>query len=344
MSGGASAPTQSTVTQTNIPEYAQPYVESALGQAAALTDITQNPYQPYQGQRVAGFTPMQAQAMENIGGQQISPQLTDASNMAYMTGQYGLGTQGTAAQLQNQALGYGAQAAATGQQYAQNATNPYAQQAYMNPYLQNALQPALQEISRQYDITGAKQMGDATRTGAFGGSREALMAAENQRAKNSAMNALIGQGYSTAFDKAMQAQQYGAGLGLQGLQAGMQGVGQATGAGQYGLQGLNTAGSAASTLGALGQTQFGQQQAANQSMLSAGAQQQQLAQQGLDVGYQNYQTQLNYPYRQLGFMSDLMRGLPLTQQSQSIYQAAPPVSQQLLGFGLGAAGLSKAFG
>jgi hypothetical protein len=187
-------------------------------------------------------------------------------------------------------------------------------------------------------------MGDATRTGAFGGSREALMAAENQRAKNSAMNALIGQGYSTAFDKAMQAQQYGAGLGLQGLQAGMQGVGQATGAGQYGLQGLNTAGSAASTLGALGQTQFGQQQAANQSMLSAGAQQQQLAQQGLDVGYQNYQTQLNYPYRQLGFMSDLMRGLPLTQQSQSIYQAAPPVSQQLLGFGLGAAGLSKAFG
>jgi len=333
-----------TVTQTNIPEYAQPYVESALGQAAALTDIAQNPYQPYQGQRVAGFTPMQAQAMENIGGQQISPQLTDASNMAYMTGQYGLGTQGTAAQLQNQALGYGAQAAATGQQYAQNATNPYAQQAYMNPYLQNALQPALQEISRQYDITGAKQMGDATRTGAFGGSREALMAAENQRAKNSAMNALIGQGYSTAFDKAMQAQQYGAGLGLQGLQAGMQGVGQATGAGQYGLQGLNTAGSAASTLGALGQTQFGQQQAANQSMLSAGAQQQQLAQQGLDVGYQNYQTQLNYPYRQLGFMSDLMRGLPLTQQSQSIYQAAPPVSQQLLGFGLGAAGLSKAFG
>jgi hypothetical protein len=343
MSGGSSAPTQSTVTQTNIPEYAQPYVESALGQAAALTDINQNPYQPYQGQRVAGFTPMQAQAMENIGNQQISPQITDASNMAYMTGQYGLGTQGAAAQLQNQALGYGAQAAATGQQYAQNATNPYVQQAYMNPYLQNALQPALQEVARQYDITGAKQMGDATRSGAFGGTREALMASENQRAKNSAMNALIGQGYSTAYDKALQAQQFGAGLGLQGLQAGMQGVGQATGAGQYGLQGLNTAGSAASTLGALGQTQFGQQQAANQAMLAAGAQQQQLAQQGLDVGYQDYQTQLNYPYRQLGFMSDLMRGLPLTQQSQSIYQAAPPASQQLLGLGLGAAGLSKAF-
>jgi hypothetical protein len=93
----------------------------------------------------------------------------------------------------------------------------------------------------------------------------------------------------------------------------------------------------------LGQTQFGQQQAANQAMMQAGNQQQQNRQQGLDVAYQDYQSQLNYPYRQLGFMSDLMRGLPLTQQSQSVYQAAPPVSQQLMGLGLGAAGLSKAF-
>jgi hypothetical protein len=341
--GGSSAPTSSTVTQTNIPEYAQPYVENALGQAAALTDISQNPYQPYQGQRVAGFDPMQAQAMQNIAGQQVAPQLNDASNMAYMTGQYGLGTQGAAAQLQNQALGYGAQAAGAGQQYAMNTTNPGVTQAYMNPYLQNTLQPALQEINRQYDITGAKQMGDATRSSAFGGSREALMAAENQRAKNSAMNTLIGQGYSTAYDKAMQNQQFGANLGLQGLQTAGQGVGQATNAGQYGLQGLNTAGQAASTLGALGQTQFGQQQAANQAMMQAGNQQQQNRQQGLDVAYQDYQSQLNYPYRQLGFMSDLMRGLPLTQQSQSVYQAAPPVSQQLMGLGLGAAGLSKAF-
>ena len=341
--GGSSTPTQSTVTQTNIPDYAQPYVESALGQAAALTDINQNPYQPYQGQQVAGFTPMQTQAMQNIGNQQTAPQLTDASNMAYMSGQYGLGTQDTAAQLQNQALGYGAQAADAGQQYAMNSTNPGVTQAYMNPYLQNALQPALQEVNRQYDITGTKEMGDATNAGAFGGSREALMAAENQRNKNTAMNQMIGQGYNTAFNNAQQQQQFGANLGLQGLQTAGQDVGQAVNAGQYGLQGLNTAGQAASTLGALGQTQFGQEQASNQAMLQAGNQQQQLQQQGLNVGLQQYQDQLNYPYRQLGFMSDLMRGLPLTQQSQSIYQTAPPASQQLMGLGLGAAGLSKAF-
>ena len=60
--GGGSAPTSTTVQNTNIPEYARPYVETTLGKAGALTDTTQNPYQPYQGQQVATFTPMQNQA------------------------------------------------------------------------------------------------------------------------------------------------------------------------------------------------------------------------------------------------------------------------------------------
>lgn len=334
--GGSSAPTSTTVQNTNIPEYAKPYVESTLGKAAAVTDLTNNPYQPYKGQQVATFTPMQEQAFQNVGSQQLAPQIADASNIAYQTGQYGLGTQGTAAQLQNASLGYGAMAANVGNQYAQQATNPAAQQAYMNPYLQASLQPALQEVQRQYDITGAQQMGNATRSGAFGGSREALMAAENQRNKNIAMNQMIGQGYSTAFDKASQAQQFGANLGLQGLQGGQQGVQGAVGAGQYGLQGLGQAGASAGTLGQLGQTQFGQQQAANQAMVSAGTQQQALQQKGLDAAYQQYQAQLNYPYQQIGFMSDLLRGLPLTQQSQSMYQNPSMISQAA---GLGTAGM-----
>jgi hypothetical protein len=279
---------------------------------------------------------MQNQAFQNVGNQQIAPQLNDASNIAYQTGQYGLGTQGTAAQLQNASLGLGAMAANAGNQYAQQATNPAAAQAYMNPYLQASLQPALQEVQRQYDITGAQEMGNATKSGAFGGSREALMAAENQRNKNTAMNQMIGQGYNNAFQQAQQAQQFGANLGLQGLQAGQQGVQGAVGAGQYGLAGLGQAGAAASTLGQLGQTQFGQEQAANQAMLSAGTQQQALQQKGLDVDYQKYQAQLNYPYQQIGFMSDLLRGLPLTQQSQSMYQNPSMISQAA---GLGTAGL-----
>jgi len=101
------------------------------------------------------------------------------------------------------------------------------------------------------------------------------------------------------------------------------------------LQGLGQAGASAGTLGQLGQTQFGQEQAANQAMVSAGTQQQALQQKGLDAAYQQYQAQLNYPYQQIGFMSDLLRGLPLTQQSQSIYQNPSMISQAT---GLGLAG------
>jgi len=104
-SGGG--PTSQTVTQTNIPEYARPYAESMLGQAQVLTDTTVNPFQPFTGQRFAGFSPMQAQAFQSVAGQQVAPQLTDASNLAYSGAQQGLGAQQNAMGLQGQALGYG---------------------------------------------------------------------------------------------------------------------------------------------------------------------------------------------------------------------------------------------
>ena len=54
-------PTSQNVTQTTIPEYAKPYAEKMLGKTEALTNA---PYQPYQGERIAGFTPMQQQAQQ----------------------------------------------------------------------------------------------------------------------------------------------------------------------------------------------------------------------------------------------------------------------------------------
>jgi len=75
---------------------------------------------------------------------------------------------------------------------------------YMNPYLQSALDPQLAEVQRQYDITGTQQKSGAAKAGAFGGSREALMAAENQRNAGIAKNQIIGQGYNQAFNNAQQ--------------------------------------------------------------------------------------------------------------------------------------------
>jgi hypothetical protein len=134
-------------------------------------------------------------------------------------------------------------------------------------------------------------------------------------------------------------------LGISGQQAGMQGTAQglsgvqaATGAGQYGLQGASAANQAASTLGQLGQTQFGQDTAITDAQMRAGALQQAQEQKGLDLEYQQYMESLNYPYKQLGFMSDMYRGLPLSQSSQAMYQNPSAVSQAA-GLGTAAYGL-----
>lgn len=109
-----------------------------------------------------------------------------------------------------------------------------------------------------------------------------------------------------------------------------------------GLQGLGTALSAAGQLGQLGQQQFGQQQGAIGLQSQLGAQQQALRQQGLTQAYQDFLNEQNYPYKQLGFMSDLIRGLPLGQQSaQQVYAAAPSPLQTIGSLGLGAYGLKQ---
>ena len=63
----------------------------------------------------------------------------------------------------------------------------------------------------------------------------------------------------------------------------------------------------------------------------------------MDLQYQQYQDSLNYPYKQLGFMSDLYRGLPLSQSSMSQYQNPSGLSQAV-GAGTAAYGAYKVFG
>lgn len=97
--GGSGAPTQSTVTQTNIPEYARPYVEAMLGaslqnaftgtQTGTGEDATYNitgvrPYQPYSldpREYIAGFSPLQQAAFQGAGQLQVPGQIGAASDI-----------------------------------------------------------------------------------------------------------------------------------------------------------------------------------------------------------------------------------------------------------------------
>jgi hypothetical protein len=143
-------------------------------------------------------------------------------------------------------------------------------------------------------------------------------------------------GYGQGMTAAQQKAQYG----LAGQQAGEQS--KQFGA-NLGLQGIQQQLAAAGTLGQLGQTQFGQQKDIINAQAAAGAQRQGLAQQKMDMDYGDFQRQKQYEYQNLAFMSDLLRGAPLGNLSQSIYQAPPSTAAQIAGLGATAYGASKYF-
>ena len=59
----------------------------------------------------------------------------------------------------------------------------------------------------------------------------------------------------------------------------------------------------------------------------------------LNMQYQDFQNFQNQPYKQAGFMSDMLRGMPLTQQASTVYSQAPSPLAQVAGVGLAAKGL-----
>ena len=289
--------TSVTTQQNAISAYAQPYVENLLGQTQALTS---QPYQPYQGQRTADFTDLQNQAFQGAGQLGVTPQIGQATGLAGTSGIGGLGVAGQA-----NPMGFQSQVG-----------------GYMNPYLQYALAPQLAEANRNYDITGTQQQSKATQAGAFGGSREAIMAAENERNRNMGLQSIIGQGYNTAFGQAQN--QYNQNL-------------------QNQLAGYGLAGSAANTLGNLGQTQFGQQQGALTTQNQMGTQQQQQQQNILNQQYQDFLAQKQNPYNQLSFQQSMLSGLPLQSTVQNVY-SNPNLLAQVAGAGLTAASINNSFG
>jgi hypothetical protein len=73
--------------------------------------------------------------------------------------------------------------------------------------------------------------------------------------------------------------------------------------------------------------------------MAAGQQLQAQEQQRLQAAYEDFLARQRYPYTQLGFMSDLIRGTPTAGGIQTMYQTPPSMLSQVAGAGLGLAGL-----
>jgi hypothetical protein len=120
-----------------------------------------------------------------------------------------------------------------------------------------------------------------------------------------------------------QSKQFGAGLGLQGLQAAMQGY---------------------QNLGTVGQNLYGQNISNINTQAQLGGQQQQQVQNVLNQQQQDFITQQQHPFQQLSYMSNTLRGVPLSQGTQTVYQQPPSMLSQVAGAGLSLAGLGNLFG
>jgi hypothetical protein len=90
-------------------------------------------------------------------------------------------------------------------------------------------------------------------------------------------------------------------------------------------------------------TEFGQQADVTGMINQLGGQQQQLGQRQLDQQYSDFQAQRDYPYQQLGFLSDILRGV--SGSTRTMYTSQPQASglQTLAGLGTAAAGLGRMF-
>lgn len=307
-----------TITQTTstIPDWAQGYFTGEEGIFPQAQALAQKDYEAYTGQRTADFSGLTEQAMRGAGAMLPSTLTTMGGNIA-----------GAAAMNAGNVNYQGYQPGQfTGQSAAQ----------YMNPYMQSVVDIQQREAQRQADIAGTQRNAQAVKAGAFGGSRQAITDAEAQRNLALQMGDIQAQGLNQAYNQAQQqfnteqqlaeqARQYGAGLGLQGLQTAIQGAGQ---------------------LGTLGQQNFMQGMDINKLQAQYGTQQQALEQSKLDQQYQDFLTQQQYPYQQLGFYTDILgtglRGASgMTNQATNIYAPPPSTISQLAGLGTSAFGLSS---
>ena len=325
--GGGGGNTTSTTYTSNIPEWLRPQTEALLGAATQEyfnVDSSGNiksikPYRPFSENKEAYFAPFNQQQQNvfgEVGRMTASPLYGAGANLA---GQAGVS-----------ALGYGQQAAGMGGTYERMATSPMSMQAYMSPYMQQVVER--QKLAAIEDAQRANlgQNLAAARQGTYGGARQALAQSQREAALEKQLGDIQAAGLQSAFEKAQQAQQFGAGLGLQGLGTGIQGLGTA---GQMGAQLADIAGA---------------QQAADIQRLGVqrevGAEQQAREQAIINQRIQDYALAEQYPYQQLAAYSGLVRGYATPTTTVSQYQAAQSPLTQLAGAGTSLAGLGQIVG
>jgi hypothetical protein len=300
---------------------------------------------------------------QQVGAERFGSQAMQDYMSPYMSGVVEQQKRGAIQDYARQMPGLQAQGIRAG---ARGGTREALLQAEANRNLQQQLQgiqatgsqQAFQQAAQQFGADRAAQMQAALanqqagmQTGQFNlqallgqqqlGANLGMQAGQlNQAAQLQAQQqrlAQLAQQNQFGLQNAAQRAQYG----LSGAQLGEQS--RQFGA-NLGLQGLQQQLAAAGSLGGLGMQGYQQRMGIGQAQLGAGAQGQALEQELLNQQYQDFMNQQQFPYKQAEFGMGLLRGIPATGQTSTLYQQPPSLFGQIAGIGLGLGSLFGGFG
>ena len=207
-------------------------------------------------------------------------------------------------------------------------------QQYMSPY-----QQAVTDIQQRSAIEAARQaqLGGnlaAARQGTYGGARQALLQSQRESGLRQQLGDIQATGLQSAYQQAQEQ--------FQRDRAARQAAEQANLTGQ--LQGASGLGQLAQTFGGLGTQQLAGQLDITKTMGAFGDLQRGIQQQQMDAQRGALQDQAQYGQTQVGQLSNLLRGIPLSGTTQTTTTPPPSFASQLTGLGLSGIGLYNLLG
>jgi hypothetical protein len=255
-----------------------------------------------QGLVGAGTVAPMSQFQQALGTQLGGMTMPDQFALAEQTGQ--AGAAGLQALLGVQAPEFGSTQA----------------EQYMSPYFQNvvdAQQRQAIDAARQSQLGGNLA---AARQGTYGGARQAILQSQRESGLRTQLGDIQAQGLQRAYEQAQQQFERDRSAGLQ--------AGQTRLAAAQGLGGL------AQTFGGLGTQQLAGEIDVLKTQGAFGDLQRSVAQQQIDAQRQALQDQAQYGQTQVGQLSNLLRGVPLSDTTQQNTTPPPSFASQLTGLGL----------
>jgi hypothetical protein len=274
-------------TESSLSNWVGDYVTDNLGKGKALSEM---PYEGYQGALSADASGNQIDAFTGIAGLTLPEEYSTAMEQA-----------NTSYANANTLGGY---------ETGTNMWNDQAASEYMSPYIQQALNPQLEEMQRQSMIQRMSDNDALTKAGAYGGSRQAIMNSEQNDNTNRLMSELVGKGYQNAYNSAgdmfnqdqnryEKSRQFGADLGLQGNRQAMDATNQ---------------------LADLTQTNFNAQRDIYDDQLKAGEIERGITSEGLAAEQAQFKEERDYPYKQIQWAMGLLNGMPVEAQNTNYQQ------------------------